>query len=108
MGEPPKTGRMNGESKDGPERSSRGAGWVWLCWVGAILLLYVLSTGPAMRMEQKEHAFMPYGSRAYRAFYTYYWGPVHWVSENTPLQKPLIMYWHLWAPDRFDNRRNGK
>ena len=103
MGEPPKTGRMNGESKDGPERSSRGAGWVWLCWVGAILLLYVLSTGPVVLLYDKK--LIQPGSPGLRAVQIVYW-PLDWVCGETPLRKPLGMYWHFWAPQWFDRQGN--
>jgi hypothetical protein len=93
---------MNGETQDGPERDSRGAVWVWLCWLGAIVLLYVLSTGPVIMMASK--VVIRQGP-VIRVLIVVYW-PVVWAYEETPLHRPIGIYWHLWAPDICDSKGN--
>jgi hypothetical protein len=94
---------MNGEIEDGPERSARGAVWVWLCWLGAILVLYVLSTGPVAMMAGKKPTGR--GGPVWWAIGIVY-QPVSWAAEKTPLGKPLGIYWHLWAPEWYDSEGN--
>ena len=90
-----KTGCIDGEVKDRPERSSRDLFWLWLCWLGVAVMLYVLSSGPVMMAYDKLH--IRDGSSADQVLEILY-GPMFWVARNTLLQKPLVMYWHLWAP----------
>jgi len=99
----PQTGRMNGETQAGPERDSRGAVWVWLCWLAGAVILYVLSTGPVLILEDRG-VISPGGpaSGVIRSFYS----PVRWAMGETLLRKPLGMYWHLWAPKQFDSKGN--
>ena len=96
---------MNGETQDGPETSSRGAGWGWVLWPGTVLLLYVLGSGPVMMM--KEEKLIPYGDPGSRAAEIVYW-PVDWAFWETPLRKPIGMYWRLWAPEWCDAQENIK
>ena len=98
--EQPKTDRVNGETQDEPETSSRGAVWVWLCWLGGIVDLYVLSTGPVARMAGKNPAGR--SGPAWSAVAVAY-RPVRWAYEETLLRRPLGMYWHLWAPEWYDS-----
>jgi hypothetical protein len=92
---------MNGETQDGPERNSRGAFWVWLCWLAGILVLYVLSTGPVAMMYDKK--LIRPSSPASGVIDILYW-PVGYAVMNTPLAKPFRIYWHLWAPEAFDSK----
>jgi hypothetical protein len=96
---------MNGETQDGPERNSRGAVWVWLCWLAGILVLYVLSSGPVWMMVDKK--LLHFGTLGWRAVQVVYW-PLGWAGDRTLLRKPLEMYWHLWAPGVFDSKGNMK
>jgi hypothetical protein len=96
---------MSGETHDGQERSSRGAFWVWLCWLGAALFLYFLSTGPVAMMTGKKPAGR--GSPVWSVVAVVY-RPVRWAYEDTPLRKPLGVYWHLWAPEWYDSEGNPR
>lgn len=96
---------MNEEAQDAPETSSRGFNWNWIFWVGLLLVLYILSTGPFITMmDKKIIPANPYALKVLEIIY----GPMEWVADNTVLEKPLGMYWHLWAPKRFDSKGNLK
>lgn len=95
------TGPMNVEAQDEHERSSRGVGWEWLCWLGVLLLLYVLSSGPVVMVVTKNH-----GGPVWWVIGIIY-QPLRWAAEKTPLAKPLGMYWHLWAPEWYDGQGNS-
>ncbi|HZQ47035.1 MAG TPA: hypothetical protein VFC07_08490 [Verrucomicrobiae bacterium] len=73
--------------------------WGFVVWPLVILFLYVLSYGPILVMLDKGHL-----SRDNKLLQVY--GPLGWAYENTPLQKPLGMYLHLWGPESFD--KNGE
>jgi len=104
--EQPKTGGMSGEIEDGPETSSRGAGWGWLCWLGVIPVLYFLSTGPVARLYEKK--LIGPGRPGWRIIEVVY-QPVEWACEpGSPLRKPFLMYLHLWVPERLDSQGNPK
>ena len=45
------------------------------------------------------------GSALDRVLEIVYW-PVEWACDNTPLEKPLGFYWHLWAPRLYDSKGN--
>ena len=96
---------MNGEAQDEPEKSSRGAVWVWLCWLAGIVVLYVLSTGPVVMMEGRK--FIAEGSPTERGLIIFY-APVRWAQDETLLSKPLGWYWHLWAAALFDSHGDPK
>ena len=102
-GELPKTGRMNSETEDGPETSSRSTVWDWVLWPGVLLVLYVLSSGPVVMMANNKLIFD--GGPADRILLIVYW-PVEWACQKTPFHKPLGMYWHLWAPEWYDRKGN--
>lgn len=68
-------------------------------WLGAILITYVLSSGPAMLMLEK--GMINYNSRSVAGLY---FVPFRWAYEDTPLKRPLGMYWHLWAPQMWDRQ----
>ena len=99
------TDRMNGETQHAPEPSSRGAIWEWLCWLGVVLVLYLLSTGPVTMMAGKK--LTGRGSPLWSAVAIVY-RPVRWAYEETPLGKPLGRYWHLWAPEWYDSEGNPR
>lgn len=88
---------MGGERQNAPETRLRGAVWVWLCWLGGIVFLYMLSTGPVEMMEEKCRIREDSPSII---FYL----PVSWTYIYTPLRRPLGIYWHLWAPNTWDSR----
>ena len=91
----------NAEAQEGHERSSRGMVGVWLCWLGAAVMLYVLSSGPFWMMVDKK--IIRLGTPGWRAGQTVYY-PLGWAYAETLFRKPLGMYWHLWDPGRFDGK----
>jgi hypothetical protein len=95
---------MNDETQDHQRRSSKDLIWLWLCWLGLAVLLYVLSIGPAMRMVQNR--FIPLGSPIYEVLATFYW-PMECSARKIPvLAHPIGVYLHLWAPRMFDRKGN--
>ena len=96
---------MNAEVEDRPETGWWSLGWGWLWWLGILLLLYVLSTGPLLRMMRSKR--IKAGSRAERIVATVYW-PFDWAVKTKTLGKPLGMYWHLWAPELYDSHGDRK
>src|ERR1039457_3875629 len=90
-----KTSSIVGEVKEAPARSSWDSLWVSLCWLGVIVMLYLLSTGPSMMMiERGIFTYKSPGGKTADLFYR----PAGWAYRSTLLHKPLGMYWHLWAP----------
>jgi len=73
---------------------------MFVLWPFLILVLYVLSSGPVVRLVRQGRI-----SRSNGVFIERVYGPVAWAYERTPLHKPLGMYFHLWAPKSFD--KNG-
>jgi hypothetical protein len=67
-----------------------------ILWPAVILLLYVLSGGPYMKMLDKQHT-----GHMVTEFYI----PSARAYTDTPLHKPLGLNFHLWAPGIFD--KNG-
>lgn len=96
---------MNDKTQDGQERSSRGVVWVWVCWLAVILVLYVLSSGPAAMMEAKG---LTIRDAPLCRFLDSAYSPLSWAYQHTPLQKPLGMYWHLWTPANVDIHGNRR
>jgi hypothetical protein len=72
----------------------------FILWLFVILLLYVLSIGPVMMLEQ--NAWI-----AENQFEKPIYRPVQWIYLKTPLHKPLGIYLHLWAPKWFDKKGNN-
>jgi hypothetical protein len=70
-------------------------------WLFIILLLYGLGFGPAVRV-MNSNLLNPKVDEALDFFYA----PMGWAYEKTPLHKPLGIYLHLWAPKLFD--KNGE
>jgi hypothetical protein len=73
----------------------------WICWAAGILVLYILSTGPLVLL--KDRIKIRDGSALDQVLEFAYW-PVEWACDNTPLEKPLGLYWHLWAPRLYDSK----
>jgi hypothetical protein len=72
--------------------------WGWSYWVAVVVALYVLASGPIMRLCcNRQTPSKPLG-QAFEIVYA----PLGWAYEHTPLEKPLGMYWHLWDPRDFD------
>lgn len=94
---------MTNDLQDKPERAYRGVVWVWLCWLGAILVLYVLSSGPVLKLVDKK--LIRRNTPPYETF-TRVYSPLAWARDHTFLRRPLGMYWHLWAAERFDSKGN--
>ena len=77
-------------------KRSRGfAGYV--VWGFVVVGLYALSSGPVLRL-------VPGTLSPNVAFRIYY--PVAWAYLETPLHRPIGMYWHLWLPDTYDKHGN--
>jgi hypothetical protein len=76
-------------------KDSRGFG-TYAIWAGVVLVLYVLSWGPARTMYWR---IVRYGTPMARAIDAVYF-PIEWAENNTPLGKPLGMYLNLWVPKR--------
>jgi hypothetical protein len=89
------------ETKEEAKRS--GGFGIYLIWVCAALVVYVLSVGPFLMMAQKGIS-MKRGDVARSCLDTVY-APLGWAYQKTPLHKPLGTYFHLWSPKRFD--QNG-
>lgn len=65
-------------------------------WLVVLIVCYFLSVGPAMVVYARGRGFvLPQSSGWVVGLYVPVWR-VYW---NTPLQKPLGMYLHLWAPN---------
>jgi hypothetical protein len=97
---------MNDEAEDTQEESFKGIGWGWLLSLPLVLLLYVLSMGPSIFLVQK--GFISRRSQTFRVLAAFY-QPLEWASREVPLiDKPIGMYLHLWAPERFDRKGNHK
>ncbi len=74
-----------------------------ICWAAGILVLYILSTGPLVLL--KDRIMIRDGSALDQLLEFFYW-PVEWAADNTPLEKPLGLYWHFWAPRLYDSKGN--
>ena len=80
-------------------KHSRGFG-MYALWAGVVLVLYVLSVGPVAKFEIGAR------SPSLNIVLGYLYLPLFWAYENTPLHKPLGMYFRLWAPQEFDKNGN--
>jgi hypothetical protein len=78
-------------------------GWGWSIWSGVVLVVYILSTGPIIMMIDKK--IIRQSNVVIKVIDTIY-RPIDWATETPVLAKPLIEYWHLWAPKLYDS--NGK
>ena len=66
---------------------------------GVIVLLYVLSVGPTLRLN-KMGLFSPKLEVVY--------APVAWAYYKTPFHKPLGVYLHWWCPKFYDKNGDRK
>ena len=82
-------------------KDSRGFG-NYVLWACVVLVLYVLSSGPFLRMFT--NGTFKHGTVAYSVTDITYL-PLVYASTHISLGKPLRMYFHLWCPDRYD--KNG-
>ena len=67
-------------------------------WAAGILVFYVLSTGPLMLMCEKGVISNKVAGWMFEFFYA----PLVFVADKMPLDKPLGLYRHLWAPGMWD------
>jgi hypothetical protein len=90
---------MSGETDNGQKESSRSSVWNWLLGLGVALVVYVLSTGPVLLLMRtgRTTAGSP-GARLIQIVYH----PFDWAIRVPMLDRPLGMYWHLWAPELYD------
>jgi len=70
----------------------------FILWPLGIVILYVLSYGPIVRMQEK--GLFSIKNRLVRNFYA----PLWWAYGTKTFHKPLGMYLHLWDPDFFDDK----
>ena len=71
-------------------KHSRGLG-SYVLWAFVALMVYVLSSGPVMKLAAGPSAMeIIY----YPLYYAYF--------MISPLHKPLGLYWHLWLPGAYD------
>jgi hypothetical protein len=96
---------MNDHTQQDQKRNSRGVLAVCLCWLSAILVLYVLSSGPVEMMEAKGRIV---GGSSTHTFLVNLYSPFRWAYSHTLLHKPLGMYLHMWSPRQFDSKGNRK
>ena len=97
------------ETQDAAKESSLGGWGIWVLACGGMLILYVFSIGPVMRLHQKGIIAGLAGENAVGTIY----GPLGWkLTAYTWLRKPhLREYLHVWALSRdaagrsFSNRR---
>ena len=74
------------------EKSSRSY-WGFVLWPVAVVVLYVLSAGPAALAFHK-------GLISWNLYSTY--APMRRVIDATPLEKPFGLYLHCWCPEMLD------
>jgi hypothetical protein len=87
---------MTNDESMAEDKGSRSA-WGFILWPLLVVMLYVLSSGPASLLFRK-------GILIDKARFIYL--PLDWAYFYTPLWRPLGMYWHLWSPSEFG--RNGR
>ena len=68
-------------------KQSRGFG-SYLLWVFVVVMLYVLSSGPAWGLVVT-------GAMNLKSFDIVYW-PLVWAYMHTPLHSALLSYWCWW------------
>ena len=87
---------MTRDSTTSEEKSSRSY-WGFVLWPAAVVVLYVLSYGPAVLLVTKGQV-----SDKIFAIYT----PLEDTLDVTHLWPAFGKYVHLWCPDAYDE--NGK
>jgi hypothetical protein len=93
--------KINNDVENKQETVTRSFGWGWILWPGAVLILYILSTGPMIMMVDKK---MIAQRSALEHFIEVVYKPIHWATHIPPLAKPLGLYWHIWAPHHYDTK----
>ena len=78
------------ENDEADRNAGHGPGRLLAAGLG-VLVFYVLSTGPFIWLGERGYL----GSLANRTARIIY-APIIWSIENTPLRKPLEMYFRLW------------
>jgi hypothetical protein len=79
------------------KESEEKSGYSVFVWVFvAVLLLYVLSIGPAAKIVGSNGSFLGSNGSAIATFGRIY-APVIWLHDHTPLSKPLDAYVSLWG-----------
>lgn len=70
----------------------------------AILILYVLSYAPVVRMTATpQHLAVHYGTHCEitttTTYHTrqWYYAPVRWLTKSTPLREPLLVWADVWG-----------
>ena len=96
---------MSDPVEDAQDANSRRAVWSWLLWLSVALIVYVLSTGPILRLMRTNR--IPTGSLGIKVVDVVY-RPFDWAEKWPGLARPLGMYWHLWAPELYDSRGKQK
>jgi hypothetical protein len=94
----------NGEAQEEGHAGFWGKVETSLCYLGLLVMLYVLSSGPVMMAVQKP--VFPYGSTPDRALVIYLAPMIRAHNANTLIKKLLGMYWHLWVPKSIDSKGN--
>ncbi|MGO8930969.1 MAG: hypothetical protein ACLQU3_29285 [Limisphaerales bacterium] len=94
---------MNDETQGDNERSSKGLLGVSLCWLAVVVVLYIMSIGPAMMIADKMNISNPQPAAQ---FFTTFYKPIEWAYANTLLHKPIGLYYHLWVPSVIDSHGN--
>jgi hypothetical protein len=69
----------------------------YIAWGFVAAVVYVLSSGPALLMS--------ISGRLKEKVWIVYW-PIDRAYFQTPLHKPVGIYWHLWCPKLFDSKGN--
>jgi hypothetical protein len=91
--------RMEKPAETTTPKEKRSINWgALILWPVVILILYVLSWGPVIMMIEKGHI------SSTNEFLRMFYRPLGWAYAETPLHKPLGMYFHLWAPQYFDKK----
>jgi hypothetical protein len=68
------------------EKKSRGLG-SYVVWAFVAVMVYVLSSGPMILNV---------------GLTSKWYSPLVWAYTDTPLHRPIGLYWHLWWPEMFD------
>ncbi len=76
-----------------PRRTSHAS--TWTLGVAGALVLYVLSFGPVAFVIIKMDPGFTAAARP--KWWTYFYAPVIWLDDHTPLKKPLDAYGDWWV-----------
>lgn len=76
--------------------------WIAVTWPGGLLILYLLSYGPVLRLQSRG------GISRTNEFVDEFYSPWVEIYQTKSLQKPLGLYLHLWVPEWFDKNGDWK